>query len=122
MSDCCIDCEHYRIGICELRNIYPYPPDRINCDKFAPQAVKTVVLQDNKWRIIEEKKQTLFDRLKQSPEVLAPEFIGIVFDHRYTSRDRFYSMLTKEFYNSEEEATAATVVRLKEVYNETTSN
>lgn len=122
MSNCCIDCEHYRIGICGLRNIYPYPPDRINCDKFAPNAVKSVVLQDSKWRIIDKKKPTLFDRITASPDMLATKFIGLMFDHRFTSKYRYYSMLTVEFYDSESEAFAATMAKLKEVYNETTSN
>lgn len=103
----CKDCFHFygvaedmngEVGMCDLQSS-EYPNYKVAgetaCDKFnAP---------------------TVFDRITASPEVLAPEFVGIVFDHRYTSRDRFYSMLTKEFYDSESEAIAATVVRLKEV-------
>lgn len=114
MSDFCIDCEHYRVGICELRNIYPYPPDGINCDKFTPKAVKTVVLQDNGWGIIEEKKPTLFDRITTSPEVLAEEFVEKTYD-RIEVEYRYYSMLTGDFYDTEAEAIAATVAKLKKV-------
>jgi hypothetical protein len=59
--------------------------------------------------------KTLFARITASPEVLAPEFVGLIFDHRFTSKYRYYSMLTREFYDSEEAAIAATVERLKEV-------
>lgn len=57
----------------------------------------------------------LFHRITQSPEVLAEKFIGLIFDHRFTSKYRYYSMLTGEFYNNREEAHAATVTKLKEV-------
>jgi hypothetical protein len=58
---------------------------------------------------------TVFDHITASPEVLAEKFIGLIFDHRFTSKYRYYSMLTGEFYNSREEAHAATVAKLKEV-------
>lgn len=58
---------------------------------------------------------TLFDRITASPEVLADEFIGVMFDHRFTSKYRFYSMLTGDWYDIYEEAIAATVAKLKEV-------
>lgn len=61
---------------------------------------------------------TIFDRITASPEALAPEFVGLIFDHRFTSKYRYYSTLTREFYNSREEALAATEARLKEVCND----
>ena len=62
----------------------------------------------------EQPKQTIFSRITQSPEVLAVEFVGMMYD-RVSGEDRYYSMLTGEFYNSYEEALAATVTKLKEV-------
>jgi hypothetical protein len=59
-------------------------------------------------------KQTLFDRITASPEALAVEFVGMMYD-RVSGEDRYYSMLTGDFYNSYEEAIAATVEKLKEV-------
>lgn len=40
MSKFCIDCEHYRVGICDKRGIYPYPPNKITCDNFSPVTIK----------------------------------------------------------------------------------
>lgn len=62
------------------------------------------------------RKQTVFQQITASPEVLAPEFIEMMYD-RVAGDYRYYSMLTGEFYNSREEAIAATVAKLKEVYN-----
>ena len=119
MSEFCIDCEHYSIGVCGLRNICPYPPDRLNCDKFAPKAVKTVVLQDNKWSIIEEKKPTIFDRITASPEVLAPKFVYYVtsfLDGLDKPKKIWYStLINNQYFKTELEAKRATVAKLKEV-------
>lgn len=57
---------------------------------------------------------TVFDRLTASPEVLAEEFVEMMYD-RVAGDYRYYSMLTGEFYNSREEAIAATVEKLNEV-------
>jgi hypothetical protein len=57
---------------------------------------------------------TIFDRITASPEVLAPEFVEMMYD-RVAGDYRYYSMLTGEFYNSKEEALAATVAKLNEV-------
>ena len=59
---------------------------------------------------------TFFDTITASPEVLAPEFVEMMYD-RVAGDYRYYSMLTGEFYDSREEAIAATVARLKEVEN-----
>ena len=58
-------------------------------------------------------QQTVFDRITASPEVLAVEFVGMMYD-RVSGEDRYYSMLTGEFYSNYAEAIAATVARLKE--------
>lgn len=62
----------------------------------------------------DEDNPSLFYRITQSPEVLAPEFVEMMYD-RVAGDYRYYSMLTGEFYNSKEEAEAATVEKLKEV-------
>ena len=59
-------------------------------------------------------KQTLFDQIIESPETLAEEFVGMMYD-RVSGEDRYYSMLTDEFYNDYAEAFSATVEKLKEV-------
>lgn len=66
----------------------------------------------------EPKKPTLFSRITASEEVLAPEFVEMMYD-RVSGDYRYYSMLTGEFYNSKPEAIAATLARLKEVCNDT---
>ena len=57
---------------------------------------------------------TVFDRITQSEETLAVEFVGMMYD-RVSGNDRYYSMLTGEFYNDYAEALEATVAKLKEV-------
>lgn len=59
-------------------------------------------------------KQSLFDRITKSIDTLAVEFVGMMYD-RVSGEDRYYSMLTGDFYNTYEEAIAATVAKLKEV-------
>ena len=60
---------------------------------------------------------SLFYQITRSPEVLAEEFVEMMYD-RVAGDYRYYSMLTGEFYNSREEAITATVAKLKEVKNE----
>lgn len=63
-------------------------------------------------------KRTNGDVIRQmSNEELAEEFVDMMYD-RVAGDYRYYSMLTGEFYNSRKEAIAATVAKLKEVYNE----
>jgi hypothetical protein len=69
---------------------------------------------DPKCDCFRRKRPTLFDRITASPEVLAEEFVEMMYD-RVAGDYRYYSMLTGEFYNSREEAIAATVAKLKEV-------
>ena len=69
----------------------------------------------HRWKIGESQpKPTIFDRITASPEVLAPEFVEMMYD-RVAGDYRYYSMLTGDFYNSREKAIAATVAKLKEV-------
>lgn len=59
-------------------------------------------------------KQTVFDRITASPEVLAPKFVYC--KKTLTDGDIWYSLLLGEIgYSAEPEAIAATVARLKEV-------
>ena len=53
-------------------------------------------------------KQTLFDRITQSPETLAKEFVA--FDH-----GQYYSWFLGRYFNTYPEAFSATVEKLKEV-------
>lgn len=57
---------------------------------------------------------SLFYQITRSPEVLAEEFVEMMYD-RVAGDYRYYSMLTGEFYNSREEAIAATVAKLNKV-------
>ena len=69
----------------------------------------------HRWKIGESQpKPTVFDTITVSPEVLAEEFVEMMYD-RVAGDYRYYSMLTGEFYNSRAEAIAATVAKLKEV-------
>ena len=63
-----------------------------------------------------EKKPTIFHRITASPEVLAP--YCIVDYYSGLEVHICYSTVTKKWYKKHEEAIAATVAKLKEVYNE----
>ena len=65
---------------------------------------------------------TVFDRITSSPEVLAPELVHIIVCEEDTSLKGWTSNIVQSVFETYEEAYAATVARLKEVYNETTSN
>lgn len=56
---------------------------------------------------------TLFQRITQSPEVLAEEFVEMMPDPQFGDY-RPFSMLTYTFYETRVEAIAATVAKLKE--------
>lgn len=81
-------------GTCPVRFGVSDTDDATNCDTFEPI--------------------TVFHSITSSPEVLAPEFVEMMYD-RVAGDYRYYSILTGEFYNSREEAIAATVAKLKEV-------
>ena len=57
---------------------------------------------------------TVFDRIAASPEVLAEEFVGMMYD-RVSGEYKYYSMFTGEFYNSYEDAISETLEKLNEV-------
>jgi hypothetical protein len=59
-------------------------------------------------------KATVFHKITSSPEVLAPEFVGMMYN-RVCGNYLNYSMLTGEWYATHAEAIAATVAKLKEV-------
>lgn len=84
----------------------------------------------HRWKIGESQpKPTLFDTITASPEVLAPKLVYVIkqlFTISGTSRENpgGYEVKTKWFstivdgdFDSESEATAATVEKLKEVCN-----
>jgi hypothetical protein len=60
---------------------------------------------------------TVFDRITESVETLADEFVDALYD-RVAGEYRYYSMLTAEFYDSRKEALTATVAELKNEYKE----
>lgn len=72
---------------------------------------------DDDKREIDVLPMTLFDRITQSVDTLAEEFVDMMYD-RVAGEYRYYSMLTGDFYNSREEAIAATVDRLKGLEDE----
>lgn len=61
-------------------------------------------------------EMTVFDRITASREVLAWEFVDAMYN-RMLCEYRYYSMLTGDWYETGEEAHAATVERLNEVEN-----
>jgi hypothetical protein len=73
-------------------------------------------MKDAGCEVVAEMLQTVFDRITKSIDTLAVEFVGMMYD-RVSGEDRYYSMLTGDFYNSYNEAIAATVAKQKEVCN-----
>jgi hypothetical protein len=104
MSKKCKECHHidydeFGCTGCSLKGICNIDENQEACSEFTPIFVY---------------RETLFDRITASPEVLAEEFVEMMYD-RVAGDYRYYSMLTGEFYNSSEEAIAATLEKLKEV-------
>ena len=60
-------------------------------------------------------KRTVFDRITESQDVLAPYFVMADFDDPFLP---WFSTLTNESFKTYEEAIAATVAKLKEVCDE----
>ena len=81
-----------------------------------PYANLAVMIEDKR-RKAKEMKKTIFDQITASPEVLAPEFVGMMYN-RVWGDYLNYSMLTGEWYETHAEAIAATVAKLKEVCDE----
>jgi hypothetical protein len=84
-------------GRCRLYVLYRIPSNKPACSKFEPIPPPSV-----------------FDHIIQSPEALAESLV--FWEGGWTSRFIQFTSTDKE------EAYTATVARLKEVYNETTSN
>jgi hypothetical protein len=59
---------------------------------------------------------TVFDKITESAEKLAEEFVDALYD-RVACEYRYYSMLTAEFYDTRAEALIATIVELKKECN-----
>lgn len=90
------------------------PEGRVNC-KY-PDAIACDIYRDT--------PQTLFDRITQSEKMLAE---NVVYSYEMaiggsTFRVYWTSPFVENLYPDKAEAIAATVARLKEVYNETASN
>ena len=68
----------------------------------------------------QKKENTLFDRITQSPEVLAEKLVYYDCDGYWHSTIVFCRMFSGVFedFNTETEAIAATVAKLKEVCDE----
>lgn len=77
-----------------------------------PYADIPTMIEDKK-RKREQMKQTVFDRITQSPEVLAEK---LVYYLRYGNC--YASSIISDVFKSKEEAIAATVAKLKEVTDE----
>ena len=61
---------------------------------------------------------TVFETITASPEVLAPHFVFLkaVFVTNYKPKQQWISTITEEVYPTRAEAIAATLAKLKEVY------
>ena len=88
----CGECKHFEVdtvsAVCEKKR-WICGDDAPACNRF-------------------EQKSTLFDRITQSPETLANEFVS--FDHGL-----YYSWFLGQYFNTYTDAIAATVEKLKEV-------
>lgn len=105
----CKDCQFYHNGRCEELGEYTTPGE-CECSWFAPKAIKKTCVAE----IAKIAKQTVFDRITASPEVLAEKLVySVMLDYCY---EEWYSTLfpDKDF-GTKSEAIAATVARLKEV-------
>lgn len=108
----CKDCQFYHNGRCEELEEYTTPGE-CECSWFAPKAIKKTCVAE----IAKIAKQTVFDRITASPEVLAPHFVFLkaVFVTNINPQQQWISTLTGEVYPTKEAAIAATLARLKEV-------
>lgn len=110
----CGECKHFEVdafaATCEKQR-WICDDDTPACNKFKPK----VITNGDKIRV--SKKQTLFDRITASPEVLAPYFVFATEDtvlSRHDERDILYfSSITGGYYQYQDNALAATVAKLK---------
>lgn len=103
-SDCQFSIQDFPDLFCTVRKLSTKDGLFVNCHHYLPK--------------------TLFDRLMASPEVLAPKLVYSVLAEDIctgTKTRYYYSTITEHRYDEEVEAIAATMVKLKEVYNETPS-
>jgi hypothetical protein len=102
MSNICGNCKHFYCegdGRCCVQDeTWTYSDDDA-CEKFENQDTYA---------------GTRFRKITASPEVLAEEFVEIMYNHLRGEYQPF-SMLTYEFYEEREEAIAATVAKLEEM-------
>lgn len=118
IDKCCLNCAYFKIGWCDLQGIVPYPPDKIDCVCFAPKPIKLDCVAKNK----ETAKQTVFDKITESVEALAKEFVAEF--SIYGGRSYWCSLLLAEIghsvfeqrFNTKEEAIATTIEELKKEY------
>jgi hypothetical protein len=108
----CKDCQFYHNGRCEELGEYTTPGE-CECSWFAPKTTKTVVLLDHAWRLVEEKKPTVFDRITASPEVLAEKMVYAVIEKGLLCFRA--TLIAGVLFATREDAIAATVAKLKEV-------
>lgn len=102
----CKDCHFYHNGRCEELGEYT-TPGGCECSWFAPKAIKKTCVAE----IAKNAKQTFFDRLTASPEVLAENLV-----YRYDGNGTWRSFLLYGYeFLTKAEAIAATVAKLKEV-------
>lgn len=71
--------------------------------------IKTMI--EDKRRKAEQMRKTVFAKITASPEVLAEEFVEMMFDPQFGDY-QFFSMLTYEFYETRAKAFDATLTRL----------
>jgi hypothetical protein len=78
-----------------------------------PYANLAVMIEDKRKKA-EQMRQTVFVKITQSPEVLAPEFVYC--EETLTDGDIWYSLLLGDVgYATKREAVSATLAKLKEV-------
>ena len=85
-------------------------PKECECSWFAQKINKKPCFAEK----AKSAKQTVFHQITQSPEVLAPVFVGMMYN-RICGNYLNYSMLTGEWYATHAEALSATVAELKKV-------
>ena len=70
--------------------------------------------------LFEPKNLTFFDHIRSSPEVMAEKLVCLVADSGYNGAPNFYwkSTVVDAAWKTKPEAVAATLAKLKEVYDE----
>lgn len=102
---------------CEYCKYLPAYGEGAYC-RLMDRPIESSILFERGCQHFEELKQTVFEKITESPEVLAPCFIEKQLDKWDDDDYPYYSFLTKEWYATEAEAITATVARLKEICDE----